>query len=59
MKTTNFLLLIIALFYSIWLRLLDRRIFDITFSKTSSGYYLNCYGIYGNLLSTRKIHYKV
>ena len=59
MKTTNFLLLIVALFYSIWLRLLDRRIFEISFSKTPTGYHLKCYGIYNNLLSTHKIHSKL
>lgn len=55
MKTTNFWLLIVALFYSIWLRLVYRNVLEITFSRTDYGYYLRCYGFSNQLLSTHKI----
>lgn len=50
MKTTNFKLLVISFFVSIWYRLLDRRIMECTFTKIVNGYELRFYSLSGTLL---------
>lgn len=50
MKTTNFKLLVISFFVSIYYRLLDRRIMQCTFNKIDSGYELRFYSLGGTLL---------
>lgn len=55
MKTSKLGLLFIAFIWSLWIRLYDRRVIEVTMTKTSYGYILRALSVHRYTLYVHRI----